>query len=259
MGKILSALSSLADAVTRKHPTSVLILAAGSSSRFSGGDGEKKQFLPVGGVPAIVRSAATFDECEDVCEIIAVTAEEDVDECRALLEGKIKKLSHVTAGADTRLGSAEAGLRLVDPKAKYIAVHDACRCLVTPEMIKKVLAEAKRSGAAVAASRATDTVKLSDGGRTVADTVDRDRVWLAATPQIFLADLYRASIYTAVKEGASVTDAAMMAERVGFKVKLVDCGRENIKITYPVDAAVAEAILADRAAREKSAAAGSEA
>ena len=183
MGKILSALSSLASAVTKKNPTSVLILAAGSSERFSGGDGEKKQFIEVGGIPAVLRSAAAFDECEDVAEIIVVTGEDDVDRCREILDGRVRKLARVTAGADTRLGSAKAGLDLVDPKSKYIAVHDAARCLVTPEMIKKVLAEAVRYGAAAAATPSSATVKLSDGYATVSKTLDRDSIWLAATPR----------------------------------------------------------------------------
>lgn len=245
---ILPFLSSLADAVVRERPTTAVILAAGSSERFSGGTGEKKQFFPVGGVPAVVRSAQAFDECPDVKEIIVVTGEEDVERCRGLLEGRISKLAAVVPGGDVRMRSAEAGLEKASPSSRFIAVHDAARCLVTPDAIKKVIAAASRAGAAVAACPATDTVKRSDGYDTVEETLDRDRVWLISTPQVFTANLYRAALYSALKDGASVTDDAMMAERLGFKVKLVDCGRENIKITYPEDAAIAEAILARRAA-----------
>ncbi|MBQ6263266.1 MAG: 2-C-methyl-D-erythritol 4-phosphate cytidylyltransferase [Clostridia bacterium] len=244
---VLSFLDTLSDAVVNGRPTTAIILAAGSSERFSGRVGVKKQFCPVLGVPAVLRSALAFEECSDVKQIIVVTGQDDIEKMKSVLDGKITKLSAVTAGGATRLDSAKAGLSLVDPSSKYIAVHDAARCLVTVDIIKSVIAEAVRSGAAAAATPASDTIKLTSGGRTVAETLDRDRIWLAATPQIFSANLYRAAIYTAIRDGVSVTDDCSAVERLGVDVKLVDCGRENIKITYPVDAAIAEAILERRA------------
>lgn len=245
--KVLSFLDTLSDAAVNGRPTTAIILAAGSSERFSGGTGEKKQFRSVLGIPTVLRSALAFEECSDVKQIIVVTGGDDIEKMKSLLDGKITKLSAVTAGGATRLESAKAGLDLVDPASKFIAVHDAARCLVTCEMIKSVIAEAVRCGAAAAATPASDTVKKTDGGRTVVETIDRDRIWLAATPQIFSANLYRAAIYTAIRDSVSVTDDCSAVERLGAKVKLIDCGRENIKITYPVDVAIAEAILARRA------------
>ena len=114
-----------------------------------------------------------------------------------------------------------------------------------------------RHGAAAAAEKATDTLKRSDSSGLIAETLDRESVWMVKTPQIFLANMYRAGMYTAIKDGAEVTDDCMLVERLGFKVKPVECGRENIKITYPAAAVIAEAILKDREkraapAREKS-------
>lgn len=257
MGKLLSFLNSAADALTAKRPTSALILAAGSGERFSDGGTVKKQFFPVGGVPAVLRSALAFDGCDDVTEIIVATGEDDVEECRSILDGKLTKKLTVVPGGATRRESAAAALKAVDPESKYIAVHDAARCLVTEELIGKVLLEAVRHGAAAAAEKATDTLKRSDSSGLIAETLDRESVWMVKTPQIFLANMYRAGMYTAIKDGAEVTDDCMLVERLGFKVKLVECGRENIKITYPADAVIAEAILKDREkraapAREKS-------
>ncbi len=249
--KVLSFLDTLSDAAVNGRPTTAIILAAGSSERFSGGSGVKKQFFPVLGIPAVLRSALAFEECSDVNQIIVVTGEDDVVKMKSLLYGRITKLSDVTVGGATRLESAKEGLLLADPSSKFIAVHDAARCLVTVDIIKNVIAEAVRCGAAAAAVPASDTVKLTDGGRAVAETLDRGRIWLAATPQIFSANLYRAAIFTAVRDGVAVTDDCAAVERLGAKVKLVDCGRENIKITYPVDAAIAEAILARRAAERE--------
>ena len=244
---VLSFLDTLSDAAVNGRPTAAIILAAGSSERFSGKYGVKKQFCPVLGMPAVLRSALAFEECSDVKQIIVVTGEGDIGKMRSILAEKITKLSAVVAGGATRLESAKAGLNAVDPALKFIAVHDAARCLVTVDIIKSVIAEAARSGAAAAAVPSSDTVKMTDGSRTVAETLDRDRVWLAATPQIFAANLYRAAIYTAIRDRVKVTDDCSTVERLGVKVKLVDCGRENIKITYPVDVSIAEAILARRA------------
>ena len=249
MGKLLSFLNSAADALTAKRPTSALILAAGSGERFSGDGTVKKQFFPVGGVPAVLRSVLVFDRCDDVTEIIVATGEDDVEECRSILDGKLTKKVTVVAGGASRRESAAAALEAVDPGSKYIAVHDAARCLVTEELIKKVILDAVRHGAAAAAEKATDTVKRSDSSGMIKETLDRDSVWMVKTPQIFLANMYRAGMYTAIKDGAEVTDDCMMVERLGFKVKLVECGRENIKITYPSDAVIAEAILRDREER----------
>ena len=79
------------------------------------------------------------------------------------------------------------------------------------------------------------------------ETLDRDRIWLVKTPQTFLANMYRAAAYTAEKDHFTATDDCALVERLGFSVKLVDCGSENIKITYPDDIARAEWILSRRA------------
>ena len=79
-------------------------------------------------------------------------------------------------------------------------------------------------------------------------TIDRSRVWLVKTPQIFLANMYRAGVYIAERDKAIVTDDCMLVERLGFKVKLIDCGSENIKLTYGNDLAFAENVIRRRAA-----------
>ncbi len=235
-------------ALERKKMVSAIILASGTGDRFRIGTGDrletiKKQFISVGGIPAIVRCAAEFEKCALVDEIIVVTGEEDIEYCRRLLEGNIKKLTHVTAGGETRQKSAMAGLDLVDESSDFVAVHDGARCLVTADIIESVLREAFANGAAAAAERAVDTIKEADCDGMIINTIDRDTAWLMKTPQAFMADMYRAGVYSAEKDGVTVTDDCMLVERLGFKVKAVDCGRENIKLTYPEDRIIAEAIL----------------
>ncbi len=247
-------LSKISDAVKPNRFTTALILAAGSGERFSKAagalSGMKKQFVPILGVPVLKRTVMAFETCPSISEIIIVTAEDDISYCRELLEGDVTKLTHIVAGGATRQESAMAGLELVDPRSEYIAIHDGARCLITPEIIENVLDNARRYGAAAAAETAVDTVKYADGDGVIEKTIDRDHVRLMKTPQIFKANMYRAGVYSAYRDGASVTDDCMLVERLGFKVKAVDCGHENIKITYPTDKIVAEAILS---AREQSA------
>ncbi|MCQ2455946.1 MAG: 2-C-methyl-D-erythritol 4-phosphate cytidylyltransferase [Clostridia bacterium] len=241
-------LKKAAHAVSPRQRTTALILAAGSGTRF----GERKQFTEILGVPVLLRTALTFDACPLIDEVIVVTGEEDITSCREMLEGRIGKLTKVVAGGATRQESAMAGLEEVDPKSDFIAIHDAARCLVTVDVIEKVLHEAYETGAAAAAEKAVDTVKFADGNGVITETIDRDHVWLMKTPQIFDANMYRAAVYSAYKDKVPVTDDCMLVERLGFRIKAVDCGRENIKITYAEDKIIAEAILTSREERKNS-------
>ncbi len=229
------------------HPrTSAVILAAGAGSRFSDVAGQKQNTL-LRGMPVVARTIAAFESCPLVDEIVIVCREEDVPSYSTFPDkygfGKIKKI--IPGGAE-RMDSAMAGVDAINDKAKFIAVHDGARCLITPEMIEKTLCAAYKDGAAAAGRPSTDTVKYTEDGRTISETVDRTKVWLIGTPQVFMANMYRAAIYMAKKDGAAVTDDCMMAERLGFKVSLVDVGGENIKITNPEDIYIAEGILRRR-------------
>lgn len=232
----------------KSHPfTSAVILCAGSGARFAPDGSVTKQNVLVGGIPIAVRTLLIFDICDIVDEVIVVCREDEVgifEEYRTRYD--IKKLTGIVKGGASRQESSLAGCDAIDPKAKYVMVHDGARCLVTPEIIEKTARAAYSSGAAVAAERCRDTVKISEDGSTVESTADRDKIWLAKTPQAFLANMYRAAAYMAKKDGAAVTDDASMAERLGFSVTLVDCGSQNLKITYREDVILAEAIIASR-------------
>lgn len=229
------------------HPyTSVMILAAGAGQRFSRISGEK-QNRELCGVPVIVRTLTAFEECSLVDEIILVCREEDLSLYETFPEKYgFKKIKSVLAGGNERMDSAMAGVDAVSDKSKFIAVHDGARCLITPAQIEKTLRAAYEKGAAAAGHPSTDTVKYSEDGQLIGETLDRSKVWLIGTPQVFMANMYRAAIYMAQKDGAAVTDDCMMAERLGFKIRLVDIGCENIKITNPEDIYIAEGILKKR-------------
>lgn len=222
--------------------TSAVILAAGTGSRF-GGD-TKKQYMPVCGVPCIVRAAAAFEACPEIDEIILVG--DPAELCAVIPEGKFKKIKKTVPGGKTRQESALLGFDEISETADYVAIHDGARCLVTPEIITETVKAAYKYRAAAAAHRAEDTVKICDFNGMVEETQNRDKVWLVQTPQVFLADVYRVGAYMAKKDKAAVTDDCMLCERLGFSVKMVESGRNNIKLTSPDDLPLAEAIIASR-------------
>ena len=203
-----------------------------------------KQWLDIGGIPTVVRSLLAFNASKSIKEIILCVKKDELHRYDGIKEKYgIKKLKKIVPGGETRQLSALEGFKNISNKAGYVAVHDAARCLITPEMIEKTVRAAVINGCAVAASRATDTVKLVNSRLLVTDTPERSTVWLAATPQVFETEIYRASAYVALKDKITVTDDASMAEHAGFAVKLVDTGKENMKITTPEDVYIAEAIL----------------
>ena len=218
--------------------TSAIIVAAGSSTRMAGAG--SKQMLELDGMPVIARTLRTFNNSPRIDEIIVVAKPDELDEYPRLAElYGLNKIAAVVPGGQTR--------------ADYVAIHDGARCLVTDAVIDAVWQKAYRHGAAIAATRAIDTIKLADEHGFAAETLDRSLIWQAQTPQIFATKVYTAAVYTAVEadELSTATDDCALAERIGYKVKLVECGRDNIKITTPDDLSRAEAILAAR--REASA------
>lgn len=219
--------------------TSAVILAAGNGTRFE--SDIKKQYITVGGVPAVVRCMQTFEACPLIDEIVLVG---DMEELRALLSSyTFEKLASVVGGGETRQESALRGFDAISEKAKYVAIHDAARCLVTNEIIEDTVRAAYQHRAAAAAEKTVDTVKRADRDGFISDTLDREYIWLVKTPQVFHCDVYRVAAYMAKKEKVAATDDSMLCERLGFSVKLVECGSDNIKLTHPQDLLRAEAIL----------------
>lgn len=227
----------------KSHFTSAIILCAGASTRF----GANKQTTMVLSKPAVARTIDAFEKCEKINEIILVVPKDNLLSFQDIVaENDYAKISGIVTGGETRQLSAMRGLKHVSAKAKYIAVHDGARCLVTPEIIENVLADAIDFGCATAATRVTDTVKLSDEDGFIKKTVDRSNLWNVQTPQIFEAESYKSASYVAWEKGIEVTDDCMLAEYAGLSVKLTETGKDNIKITYPEDVALAEHILLKR-------------
>ena len=245
--ELMSIVTRILSCFTGNHLTAV-ILASGSGTRM-GGD-VPKQFIEINNKSVLQRSVEAFENAELVDSIIIVTKQEyksKVEE-QFLTTGHPKIIKVVTGG-ETRFLSAFAGMEACPEKTTHIAIHDAARCLVTPEMIDKVAASAFKTSSSFASCRSGDTVKLVDkNGLTLTGDrqLIRSSLVCAQTPQIFKFTLYCAAAYTAKKDGFSATDDCSLLEHIGFTCHPVDCGCENIKITSGQDIFTAEGILKAR-------------
>ena len=223
---------------------SVIIVAAGSSSRMNG---VNKQLEKIGGIPVFVMSALKFDRSEKVGEIIIAAPADDTARYEKLArEIGVSKLTTVAAGGETRMQSVRSCLNAVSSEAEYIAIHDGARPLIETGDIERVFADAEKYGAAIAAAPAVDTVKEVGGG-FIESTPPRGRLYYAQTPQVFRKTLYLSCLARLGKEATEkVTDDASILEMCGEKVGITEIGGCNMKITRPEDLIMAQALFRSR-------------
>ena len=212
-----------------------------------------KQLLEVDGIPVLARTLLAHQLADTIDEIVLIARREDFDAYLALAKKYgITKLKRITTGGNSRQESVLRGFEAVSDQTEFVAISDGARCLVTPEMIDRVSMTAWKHDAACAATPATDTVKLVNEKRyTQRNSPDRESVWLAQTPQTFALPLYRAAAYHAKENGYTAPDDSALVEAIGRRVKLVDCGQENIKITTQADLDLAHAILQRRSDEQR--------
>ncbi len=228
----------------KNRHTAAVILAGGNSTRM--GEGVSKQQLLLLGKPVIVHTLLAFQNCADISEMVLVAKEDELPLYADYKETYgLSKLSAIVAGGETRQASAKNGFLAVSEQTQYVAIHDGARCLVTSEEISAVSAAAYRYGAATAAIKATETVKLEKDG-FIDETLDREHIYLARTPQMFGTDIYCAALAVSECDGVAVTDDCSLAEHIEYPVKLVPCSVNNIKITTPEDILHATAVLQSR-------------
>lgn len=219
---------------------SALVAAAGSSARMAGTD---KLFVYLNGVPVLALTLQALDRCELIDEIVIATREESIlkigDLCN---EYGIQKPVKIVPGGETRVESVLCAALNADPKAAFLAVHDGARPLVSQEVIRETILKAYECAAAAPATAVKDTIKVADGG-VVTATPNRSALYAVQTPQVFDAELLKAALQSALEQHAEITDDCSAVERLGKKVYLVEGSYENIKITTPIDFAIAEKIL----------------
>ena len=192
-----------------------------------------------------VLSALAFDRCGKTAEIIIAAPEELCGEYAEIARKfGVKKLSRVVSGGKTRFESVKNALDAACEKCGYVAVHDGARPLIDIVDIERVFADAEEYGAAIAACRAVDTVKIADESGFIVNTPPRESLFYAQTPQAFRRDLFE---QCAEKVGGrEVTDDASVLELCGERVKITEITACNMKITRPDDLAAARAVFESR-------------
>ena len=155
----------------------------------------------------------------------------------------IQKIKTIAVGGKTRQQSVFAGVRAASEDAAYYCIHDGARPLASRQVIAGVLEAAQREGAATAAVKAKDTIKIAGPDGFILSTPDRDSLYLTQTPQVFEASLYREAMEAALAAGKEYTDDCQLVEAIGRRVYMAGGDYANIKLTTPEDQIVAEALL----------------
>ncbi|MGD9934234.1 MAG: 2-C-methyl-D-erythritol 4-phosphate cytidylyltransferase [Dehalococcoidia bacterium] len=217
-----------------------VIVAAGSSIRFGERD---KLFTLLAGRPVLAWSLAAFEDTPGLeCLVVVTTAANKAAVAELAAEWAPRSCHSVVIGGARRRDSVATGLHACS--ARYVAVHDGARPLVTPELIARVAAAAERGPGAIAAVPVTDTIKEVTDHR-ISSHPDRSRLWAAQTPQVILRSAW---LDAARMSDNDETDDAAMLSRLGLECAVVESDASNLKITRPVDLIVAETLLRERAA-----------
>jgi len=217
--------------------TSAIIVAAGKGKRF----GSAKQFAELFGKPLVFHTIDRFEHSKSVKEIVLVVPRRWV---RKMIEqidvSEFKKVKRVVAGGLRRMDSVYSGLLAAE--GDIVIIHDGVRPLVTPSMIDRGVRECKKYGACIYAITATDTVKLVQNG-SVERTLERGKIYLTQTPQVFRRSLILKAYTKAYEEGIEAPDDSYLLELLGIPVRILNGARENIKVTSPIDFRFVESLM----------------
>lgn len=221
----------------------VVVVAAGKGLRMR--TEESKQYLQLSGKPILVHTLALFQRIEQVDTVVLVTGSEDVDRCSRYIEQfGLSKVKHIVTGGKERQDSVYKGLEaLSGADVEWVMVHDGVRPFAAEEHVLACWRKAMEADAAVLAVPVKDTIKVVDSAGTIESTPDRRSLWAIQTPQAFRLSLLKQAYEQAAQDGFTGTDDAMLVERIGTPVRVVEADYYNIKITTPEDLPWAEWII----------------
>src|ERR1051326_7470116 len=216
------------------------IIAAGGAGRRLGGD-KPKQLLEIGGATILHRSVAAFAGHPRISDIVLVLPQQQTSFLLLpAADARPAPLIRIVHGGERRQDSVANGFDAVDHTSEIVLIHDAARPFVTADLIDRTIDAAASHGAAIAALRSRDTIKRVDKDGVIVDTIPRDEIYLAQTPQGFRRDVLAKAVAVG-RSGVDATDEAMLAERAGFTVHVVDGDPRNVKITTADDLDAARA------------------
>ena len=217
----------------------VIVVAGGKGVRMGGS--VPKQFLPIGGYPVLMHTLFRIREALPDARIFVVLPADQQDYWRLLCDRYDFKVSHHTVvGGDTRFQSVKNGLNAFQADAEsIIAIHDGVRPFVSTDVVRTIFDMVKTKSAIVPAINPVETVRTGDRDDSV--VISRNACWLVQTPQAFKANIIREAYEQEFDE--HFTDDASVVEAAGHKVSIVKGNPENIKLTTPIDLALAEVLL----------------
>ncbi len=223
----------------------LLIPAAGMGRRM--GSDRNKLLLTLLGKPLIDWTLRAAEAATSITWIGIIGQPQDWPDFQAILASlALTKPVHFIKGGDTRQESVYNGLQALPPEADRVLIHDGARCLATPDLFNRCAAALQKCPGLIAAITVKDTIKVVDSTGLVQDTPDRSKLWAAQTPQGFVVDLLKECHDKGRRLNWEVTDDAALFEKCGLPVTIVQGEETNLKVTTPVDLAIAEFILRDR-------------
>lgn len=228
----------------KRNGVVAIIPAAGRGLRM--GKGVCKQFLDLGGKPLLTVTLERFEACPSVQGIIVVVPPEQREYCRTkLIEPYgIRKVEKVVAGGERRQDSVRFGIESSEGNYETVLIHDGVRPFIAPELVERMISLANDHRALIAAIPSKDTIKEVGDGDIVTRTYDRKNIWMVQTPQVFrYEDILEAHREALRKGWQDVTDDALLVERMGVAVKVVEGSEMNIKVTTPHDLYLAKCLL----------------
>lgn len=220
----------------------VVIVAAGTGSRMK--MGINKQFIKLEGKEIIAYTIEKFYNNSNIEDIVVVVKEDESEFFKKEILDKYNfKNIKIAYGGKERQDSVYNGLKLLDKKCDVVLIHDGARPFVSDKIIYNCIEEVKEHKAIVVGVPVKDTIKVIDNDKNIVDTPNRSVLWAVQTPQTFDYNILIDAYKDAFKSGFYGTDDAMLVERIGYKVKMVEGSYNNIKITTQEDLSVGSQIL----------------
>lgn len=220
----------------------VVIVAAGTGSRMN--MGINKQFIKLEGKEIIAYTIEKFYNNSNIEDIVVVVKEDESEFFKKEILDKYNfKNIKIAYGGKERQDSVYNGLKLLDKKCDVVLIHDGARPFVSDKIIYNCIEEVKEHKAIVVGVPVKDTIKVIDNDKNIVDTPNRSVLWAVQTPQTFDYNILIDAYKDAFKSGFYGTDDAMLVERIGYKVKMVEGSYNNIKITTKEDLSIGSQIL----------------
>lgn len=223
----------------------VIIVAAGTGSRMK--KDINKQFIKLNDKEIIAHTIDKFYNNENIDDIVVVIKEEEE---KYFIDNVINKYEFdnikIAYGGNERQDSVYNGIKKLNNNCDVILVHDGARPFVTGDIIKNSIEEAKKHNAVVVGVKVKDTIKMVSEDGNIVDTPNRNYLWSVQTPQVFKYDIITKAYEDAYNGNFYGTDDAMLVERIGYNVKMVEGSYDNIKITTPEDLKFGEQILKNK-------------